>query len=410
MRIAFVVYLFPKLSETFILNQITGLMDRGHDVEIIAQINPCESKVHSDVERYRLMKKVHYINMSQNKIERILKVPYLLAANLHKNPVKILKSLNVLEYGIDALSLRLFYTCVFSLNFQEKFDVIHCHHGPNGIVGIYLKSNGVGSRVVTHFHGYDISGYILKRGIGVYKRLFMEGDAFLAVSDSIKKKLVESGCKEEKILVHHMGIDLNKIKYSERKIQSKEYVKILTVGRLTEKKGHEYALKAIADVIKTHKDISYIIAGDGPLKGKLESLASSLGITGNVEFFGAIDQDELLKLYEQAHIFILPSVTARDGDQEGAPVVLMEAQASGIPVISTLHSGIPEVVVDGKSGFLVPEKDADALADKINYLIEHPEIWPELGRAGRTTVEEKYDINKLNDRLIEVYAQLVSCR
>ena len=103
----------------------------------------------------------------------------------------------------------------------------------------------------------------------------------------------------------------------------------------------------------------------------------------------------------------LPSITASNGDQEGIPVVLMEAQATGLPIISTYHTGIPEVVIDGKSGFLVHEKDVDALAEKLEYLIKHPEIWPEMGRYGRKHVEEKYDIKKLNQQLVKIYQNLI---
>ena len=107
-------------------------------------------------------------------------------------------------------------------------------------------------------------------------------------------------------------------------------------------------------------------------------------------------------------ILLVPSVTAQDGDQEGTPAVLMEALAQGIPVISTYHSGIPELVQDGISGFLVPERDTNALAEKIIYLLEHQEIWAEMGKAGRKYVEENFDTNKLNDRLIKIYQQLLN--
>ena len=106
--------------------------------------------------------------------------------------------------------------------------------------------------------------------------------------------------------------------------------------------------------------------------------------------------------------FILASSTSRDGDMEGIPVVLMEAQACGMPVVSTLHSGIPEVVLDGESGVLVPEGDVDALTERLQYLVEHPELWPEMGRRGRKLVEQKYDIKMLNSRLVRIYEALLN--
>ena len=100
-------------------------------------------------------------------------------------------------------------------------------------------------------------------------------------------------------------------------------------------------------------------------------------------------------------------MTAKDGDEEGTPTVLLEAQAVGLPVISTAHSGIPEIVEDGRSGFLVPERDAAALAERIGQLLEHPETWAEMGRAGRTTVEARHDTDRLSERLERIYESVV---
>ncbi len=405
MKIAIIVNRFPTLSGTFILNQITGLLDMGHDVRIFANSNPKEKKLHPDVKKYHLMENVHYFDRYKNKIMRILNVVYLIISNFHKNPIKILKSLNIFKYHKEALSLKLFYLLILFLN--KNFDIIHCHFGPNGIIGVQLKELGVESKIITTFHGYDMSMFILNKGSNVYKNLFLNGNLFLPISDYWKRKLVKLNCDEKKIIVHRMGINLEKFKYSERKIQPGEPIKILTVGRLVEKKGHEYLIKAIAKVITNHTNITCIIAGDGPLRNKLESLVSELGIENHVKFLGAVEQNEVIKLYQQAHIFVLPSITASNGDQEGIPVVLMEAQAVGLLIISTYHSGIPEVIMDGKSGFLVPEKDVNALADRLDYLIKHPEIWLEMGRRGRNFVEEKYDIKKLNQQLVEIYQNLI---
>jgi len=405
MKIAFIVGGFPTLSETFILNQITGLLDMGYDVEIFAQFNPQERKVHADIEKYQLMRRVHYFNIPHNKIKRILKAIFLIIKNFYKDPLKILKSLNVFRYGKTALSLRLLYALIPFLD--KKFDIIHCHFGPNGIIGAYLKEIGISGKLITTFHGYDMSTFIVNNGNNVYEKLFLNGNLFLPISDYWKRKLIRLGCDEKKIIVHRMGIDLKKFKFSERIKQPGEPIKILTIGRLVEKKGHEYAIRAIAKVVKKYRNIEYLIAGDGPLRNKLEGLVQELGIEKHVKFLGAIEQNEVLKLYQQAHIFVLPSITASNGDQEGIPVVLMEAQATGLPVISTYHTGIPEVIVEGKSGFLVPEKDVDALAERLEYLIEHPEIWPEMGRYGRKFVEEKYDIKKLNQKLVEIYQKLI---
>ena len=253
MKIAFIVSGFPTLSETFILNQITGLLDMGYDVEIFAQFNPKEKKVHPDIEKYQLMRRVHYFNIPHNKIKRILKAIFLIIKNFHKAPLKILKSLNVFRYGKTALSLRLLYTLIPFLD--EKFDIIHCHFGPNGIIGAYLKEIGINGKLITTFHGYDMSTFIVNNGNNVYKKLFLNGDLFLPISDYWKRKLIRLGCNEKKIIVHHMGIDLERFNFFERRKHSEEPIKILTLGRLVEKKGHKYAIRAIAKIVKKCRNI-----------------------------------------------------------------------------------------------------------------------------------------------------------
>jgi colanic acid/amylovoran biosynthesis glycosyltransferase len=133
-------------------------------------------------------------------------------------------------------------------------------------------------------------------------------------------------------------------------------------------------------------------------------------VGGQVKLLGWKNQTEVVQLLRDTHIFMAPSVTAEDGDQEGTPTVLMEALAQGLPVLSTRHSGIPEVVVEGESGYLVPERDVDALAERLENLLEHPEQWPAMGTAGRRHVEEHYDIDRLNDQLLSLYGKLSDSR
>jgi colanic acid/amylovoran biosynthesis glycosyltransferase len=176
---------------------------------------------------------------------------------------------------------------------------------------------------------------------------------------------------------------------------------------LVEKKGVEYTLFALSRLLEEHKKIKYLIAGDGPLRDQLEKLSIELNLAEYVEFMGAVNDEEVKTLLQEAHVFVLPSITAQDGEQEGTPTVLVEAQACGLPVISTFHSGIPEMIVDGSSGFLVPEKNIDALAEKIEYFIDHPEAMLEMGSYGRKLVDDNFNVRKLNQKLVDIYSQLV---
>ena len=400
MKIAFIVGRFPTLQETFVLNQITGLLDKGYDVKVFATFNPFEKKIHKDVIKYNLIDKCRYY-MHPNIFILVVSAIFLIITNLYKRRFSILKSLNIFNYGMDALSLRLLY--LYVLFMDKRYDVIHCHFGTYGILGAYLKKIGIKGKLITTFHGFDLSSFIMKDGKKKYKVLFQYGDIFLPISEYWKKELIELGCSKDKIIVHRMGIDLNKFTFVERKIAPGNLINILTVGRLVEKKGHEYSIKAIGKVISKHKNLKYIIAGNGPLIDELKLLTIKLGLIENIKFLGSVDQSEVIKLYQQAHLFILSSVTAKNGNKEGIPVVLMEAAASGLPVISTYHSGIPELVIDGETGLLAPEKNVDILAEKIGYLIEHPEIWIRMGRKGMKVVKHEYNIKELNKNLEDIY-------
>lgn len=385
MRIAFVVGPFPLLGETFIINQITGLLDLGHDVEIFAEWNPLprysQGMLHSDVSEYQLLRRVHYFGLPRESIK--LHVPHELAN----------------RYS----SFRL-----FDLFKRRSFDIVQSHFGPYGILAIRLKQRGIPGKYVTTFHGYDVNSYPNIKGGDIYKVLFRDGDLFTANTNFTKQRLVELGCEEKKIVVLPVGLKMESFRLRARLIGTKERVRILTVGRLVEKKGHEYAIKAIGKIAARHGDVLYTIVGDGPLMGRLKRLVAELKLQGNVEFLGALEDDQLSNVYEQAHIFVLPSVTASDGDREGQALVLQEAQAKGLPVVSTLHDGIPEGVLDGESGLLVPEKSVDALAAAMQYLIDHPALWPVMGKNGRKFVEARYDSRIVNRKLIDSYTSLLS--
>jgi colanic acid/amylovoran biosynthesis glycosyltransferase len=404
MEIAFIVDRFPSLSETFVLNQITGLIDLGYHVEIYSEFSSNDKKIHPAVFEYNLLKLVHYFGTPNNKFKRLFGAIGISLTHLYLHPVIILNSLNIFKFGRYAISLRLVY--LSRAFFGKNFDVIHCHFGPYGILGSLLKDVGINGKIITTFHGHDVSVYIRENGPSIYRRLFRNGDLFLPVSEYWKQKLIELGCPKSKIIVHHMGIDIDKFTYVERVRQDGKPVQILTVGRLVEKKGHAFVLRALANIFAKNKNLTYVIAGDGPLRKNLESLVSQLNITKQVRFVGAVDQGEIRKLYDCSDIFVLSSITGSDGNQEGVPVVLMEAHAKGLPVVATYHSGIPEVTLDDKSGFLVPEKDEIALAKKIEYLIEHRERWIELGINGRVHIEKNFNNTLLNKRLNEIFLKI----
>ena len=408
MKIAFLVGTFPSLSETFILNQITGLIEAGNQVDIFAFRRPNGDMVHPEVSAHRLLERTTYFDIPMNRTERILKALSQAARSIPKNPFEALRAIDMRKhrrgYSINML---------FMLQpFLEKgpYDIIHCHFGTVGRAGAQLKEAGAAGKLIVTFHGQDISQVPAQEGAAAYQYLFETVDLIMPVSNYWQQRLIQMGANPDLIQVHRMGIDLQQFSFKPRELQESEEIRILTVGRLVEKKGISCALETVAAVCRRHPQwkIRYDIIGDGPQLEELKQAVSDLGLESRVNLFGAGTQEDVRQHVMEAHLFLLPSITDKSGDQEGIPVSLMEAMATGLPILSTYHTGIPELVQDGVSGFLVSERDIEALAEKLEYLIEHPEVWPEMGRQGRARVADLHDIHKLNRHLLESYQALIS--
>ncbi|MGG6240602.1 glycosyltransferase [Nodosilinea sp. AN01ver1] len=410
MRVAFLVGHFPRLSETFVLNQITGLLDRGHDVDIYTEHIEGWTKVHPDVEKYRLWERTFLIHsVPQNYIWRVLRGLWLTLIHFRQAPWLILRSLNVFAYGTQAASLWLLYSAISLAEKQASYDIIHCQFGTQGYRGATFKRLlKPMPKLLVMFRGHDISRYVKEGGDKVYQALFKDVDYCLANCDFFRQRVIDLGWNAEKISVHFSGIDIKKFKFKPRSLSPGESIKIATVGRLEEKKGIEYAIRAVAKQIEKTPSLAYYIIGDGSLKASLHALICSLGMDSNIHLLGWKNEAEIIQVLDDCHVFIAPSVTASDGNQDAPINVLKEAMAMGLPVISTCHGGIPELVEDGVSGYLVPERDVYALAEKLEYMLAHPERWPDMGEAGRKFVERHFDLQNLNDLLVVRYKQILS--
>lgn len=413
MKIAFLIGEFPSISETFILSQITALIDCGHQVDIYAKRPSKAVKKHKDIDRYELEKSLfYYPNIPRNIVSRSLGMLSLIFRNSHPRRKPLLNALNIYKHGELAASMRLFYRAIPFVEQAQHYDMVHCHHGHVGSIGVKLKEIGaVTGQIVTTFHGYDINVMPGLHGHAIYDDLFQKADVITANSNFTIGKLLELNCPEEKIVRLPVGLDLSLYTFRERVApQDKTPIKLLTVARLVEKKGIEYSIKAVAKLIKKHPNIEYDIVGDGPLLNRLQQLVVELNLQDSVHLLGWKTKEEVQKCYEKAHIFVLASVTASNNDREGQGLVLQEAQAMGLPVLATLHNGFPDSVVQGKSAFLVPEKDINALVEKLIYLVENPDNWAEMGNIGRRYVEENFDINDLNQQLLDIYSKCESSK
>jgi colanic acid/amylovoran biosynthesis glycosyltransferase len=406
MRIAFIVGPFPVLSETFILNQITGLLERGHQVDIFALARAPAGPVHPDFERFHLHERICYVEAPPDRVRRLAVAARTAVRALRTRRLRPFRALDPFRFGRGALNLSHF-TCCAPFIGRPDYDVIHSHFGPSGLFAQLLRSVGaLRGPLITTFHGYDISSYLREQGRPVYAGLFRQGDVFTCSSDYIRTRLVAAGCDARKIVRFKLGTDLSKFRFRERRPGADGQVRILTVARLTEKKGFEYAIPAVAKVLPAFGNLRYDIVGDGHLKGRLSQLIHDLGAGSGIRLLGWKNEAEVRQAFAGSHLFLLASVEGPNGDVEGQGLVLQEAQAMGLPVICTRHNGFPESILEGRSGFLVPERDSDALAATLRHALSQPERWPELGRTGRDYVEREYDLQKRNDALVELYRGL----
>jgi colanic acid/amylovoran biosynthesis glycosyltransferase len=394
---------FPTRSETFVMSHVTGLIDRGIEVTVLA--NNEDPLAWSSLDGYQSILKnmVFYYRFPYSKKERIIGAGAKFLLGLMKGDTKILSTLNYRRYGHDAVNLRLLYAYAVAKT-MPKIGVLHCHFGPMGTLGAHLKRSGLVEKLVVTFHGYDLSRALDGGVSNPYEAVFKEADLILPISNRWHRVLRELGAPSNRMQVHRVGIDVSKFAYKIRN-GSQNKIRIVTTARFTEKKGIQYAVEAVAKAKakKPNLEIYYDIIGEGDLFDEIKNLIAFLGLTASVTLHGAKSHAEVRTLLDEADVFMLASVTASDGDQEGIPVALMEAMAVGIPVITTRHSGIPELVEDGVSGYLSPERDSDKLAESILKLAENPGCWARLGAAGRAKVEGEFNLEVQNNKLVDLY-------
>jgi len=397
LNIAFVVGQFPSLSETFVLNQITGLIERGHRVSIFSERGPSGSvQTHPDVGFYGLTRRTRYESLPPRPLDRLLSLRGAWKWDRHH-----LSALNPFRGGMQSLSLRMLWA-THLFDGARDFDIVQCHFGPHGVKAARLRRAGaLRGKIVTAFHGDDIVCYPRRFRGNVYAPLFAQGDLFLPVSSLGKEALIAMGCPPERMRVHRMGVDMRRFPAPARR-GARNPLRIVTVARLVGKKGIDDAIRAVAGL---SIDYEYTVAGEGPLRSALEGVAGASGAA--VRFAGALRQDEVGKLLESADVFLAPSVTAGDGDIEGIPVSIMEAMAAGLPVVSTRHSAIPELVADGVSGFLTAERDVARLSCHLMTLAENPALRARMGEAGRDIIAGRFEIGALNTQLEEFYRGLL---
>ncbi|HHH44027.1 MAG TPA: colanic acid biosynthesis glycosyltransferase WcaL [Gammaproteobacteria bacterium] len=407
MRIAYFLNEFPALSQTFILNQITGMMDRGHEVDIYAKYRFSSEACHAQVEEYRLMERARiFSDVPRGGVRRLARVVRLvIERGLWRSPLLLARVLKGWGHAGEILNLRSIYH-VLAFADRPYYDILHCQFGTLGPLVLKLRRLGItDGAIVTSFRGYDLTRNA-ERNPRFYRELFVSGARFLPVSQSLADRLLEAGCPEDRLQILHSGIDCSRFTFTRRTRSRDGETRVLSIGRLVEKKGLVYALEAVANAHRAGRKVHYTLVGDGQLKAQIETRIRELGIEAIVTLKGWCNHDEIIRLLEESHLLVAPSITAADGDQEGIPNVAKEAMATGLPVLSTWHGGIPELVENGVTGYLVPERDVEALTERLVRFCDEPGEWAGMGERARAKIEAEFDRERINDELESLYAQV----
>lgn len=352
---------FLKPEMLHIYRQVTGL--RSFDTFVVTQTRQCADRF--PVEELDVLEKVRSNFVRRFWLKYVRKEPPI----VYRGEYGVLN--RVLERrGADMMHVYFGHTAVHLLPFIKRWP----------------------KPVVVSFHGMDVQPRKDRRGYeGRLRSLLKELPLVLARSESLRGRLVDLGCPPEKIRLNRTGIPFDQFPFVEREWPENGSWRIVQACRLIEKKGLDVALRAFSGFLGRFPGAEFTIAGEGPLEFALRDQAQELGIADRVKFVGFLNEARLRELYHESHLFLHPSQLTADQNQEGVPNSMLEAMATGLPVVATLHGGIPEAVTDGESGFLVEERDVAAVEERLLRLAGDETAWRAMGvRAGRE-VRDKFE-------------------
>jgi glycosyltransferase involved in cell wall biosynthesis len=362
-------------SQTFIYYQVQSLSEK-YEVDLLGLkfVNPHGYEIDSF--------RTHEISLPKNTFEKAVSKMYRESFNSPLN-------LNPRSY----VRLRKLFK-------KNSYSAIHAHFGYNGL-NILKHAKKCRLPLVVTFHGYDASRMLSDE---TYKNrlpeLFEYASAIILVSRHMIDNLnLERWLDKVKIIPCTVDPDVFEI----RRENSTNGIKILHSGRLVDKKGVPDLIKVFRNLRRRYDNIELHIVGDGKKLERCKELVQKFKLDKNVTFYGAVSHDDVKNILSKADIFVLNSRVGDDGDMEGTPVTLLEAMCSKVPVISTRHAGIPDVIEDGVNGLLVDERDNEGLEDALSTFIENPELRQNCAENARNTVLKEYTVDRMKEKLIQVF-------
>ncbi|ALS35885.1 glycosyltransferase involved in cell wall biosynthesis [Enterococcus rotai] len=350
------------------------------------------------------------IFVGANKVENINIFPYNKIVGKSKKTVEkmITRCLKKIEskYTLLSASQQKYFNKVIS---ENEIELIHAHFGPAGLEMLPIAENKKVPLLVT-FHGYDASELLKDKIYSKHISSLFNYAHVITVSQNMMNELIPYGLRTERSYVHYIGVPVSEFEFEEKenlfeKYHLKKEITFLQVSNFVEKKGHIYTIEAFEQLVLTYPRAKLILAGDGLLKNKIEEVVKKKGLQNSVVFVGKVVKEEVQQLMKSADVFVHHSITAKNGDKEGIPTVLMEAMAVGLTVVSTNHAGIPELIEDGENGFLVDEKDVKNYAKK---MVEVLSTDNKIRRNARKIIVEKFNMNKQNSELERIYSEILN--
>jgi colanic acid/amylovoran biosynthesis glycosyltransferase len=291
----------------------------------------------------------------------------------------------------------------------ERVVLLHAHFGPRGVKALPL-ARSLRVPLVTSFYGFDLGQDGARALARRYRTLFSEGAAFVVEGPAARARLVELGCRPEKVVINRLGVEMDGIAFARRERPSDRPLRVLMAARFTEKKGLTYGVDALCRAARAGADVTATIVGDAgrspaeqEIKRRLHETVASSGTPERFRFAGRVKPEELRSLMYDHDVFLQPSVHAADGDCEGGlPVALIEAAATGMGLIASDHCDIPDLVRPGDTGWLCPERDVAGLVAALTDCSSDPERMARYAAAARARAEEAFDVRR--SRLDDIYA------
>jgi colanic acid/amylovoran biosynthesis glycosyltransferase len=324
------------------------------------------------------------------------KIPYYLENDtVDFNPSSFLDKIKVKVLGQNPEQIQI--KKLISSFRQNKIKAVLAEYGDTGahMMKVCKEAN---IPLFVHFHGYDASLHtILSKYKSEYEEMFQFATAIFVVSNFMKKKLISLGCPEDKLVLNIYGPNPRFLDHR----NTPDTKKFVAISGFRDKKAPYYTLLAFKKVLEKHPDVRLVWGGSGELKPTTENLAKFYGIDKKIEFKGFLNPDQVFETMQGANCFIQHSIIAENGDTEGTPVAIIEAQAMGVPVVSTRHAGIPDVVLENETGYLCDEHDVHEMAECMLKIIEDPDKTIQLAGNAKSRIMSEFTMEQHIDRIIK---------